>query len=356
MDAKLSVAGGSVRSVTTSDTAHQDKNRVLRTRDDAEVLRRLGLFQARSTAAGRGGARVAGASGRHTRRPAGPHAAAYRPRTVRTDLARPRLPGPCTAGRLPGHRRTRRPGGAGQPAAGPLRRPGPHRRRRLRRYLHDRLAAHGLAVSPSAADAVRPAAPRARPSALPRHGAPLRPDRRLGPQRDVLHRRRAGVRRRGGGGRRSAVGGTACTPWARCWSRRSRTRRCCTGGAPGGSRRGWPPGSRSTRSAPPRRLPHRATRPAAVGPARARHRAAVRPARRRRVGRATRRHVRRLDPGRRPRCPVRRPSRTSSTTSPPCSRRSGRADTSRSATSTPSRAGAGRCRRPCWPPCCPTRR
>src|SRR5215212_7849546 len=37
MDAKLSVAGGSVRSVTTSDTAHHDKNRVLRTRDDAEA-------------------------------------------------------------------------------------------------------------------------------------------------------------------------------------------------------------------------------------------------------------------------------------------------------------------------------
>src|ERR1044072_3213009 len=41
MDEKLSVAGGSVRSVTTSDSAnsdavHHDKNRVLRTRDDAE--------------------------------------------------------------------------------------------------------------------------------------------------------------------------------------------------------------------------------------------------------------------------------------------------------------------------------
>src|SRR3954470_12813912 len=105
MDAKLSVAGGSVRSVTTSDTAHHDKNRVLRTRDDAEGYVASVCFKhgpprlAGGELAGGGGAGCAGHPRRPPRRSAGPHAAAYRPRTVRTDLARPRLPGPCTAGR-----------------------------------------------------------------------------------------------------------------------------------------------------------------------------------------------------------------------------------------------------------------
>ena len=40
-----------------------------------------------------------------------------------------------------------------------------------------------------------------------------------------------------------AAAGMPCTRWARCWSGRSRTRRCCTGGAPGGSRRGSARGS-----------------------------------------------------------------------------------------------------------------
>ncbi len=100
--------------------------------------------------------------------------------------ARP-LPGGCTV--------TVEPGGQVELASPPLAPFGTLVRTVVAdaEVLHDRLAAHGLAVSPSAADPVRPAAPGARPSPLPRDGAPLRPDRPVGPQRHVLHRRGAGV-------------------------------------------------------------------------------------------------------------------------------------------------------------------
>ena len=83
----------------------------------------------------------------------------------------------------------------------PLRRPRPHRRRR-RRAPAQAARRPAFAVSAARRGSAAAAAPRARPPALPRHGARLRPGRPVGPQRDVLHRRRAGVRRRRGGGRR----------------------------------------------------------------------------------------------------------------------------------------------------------
>ena len=62
---------------------------------------------------------------------------------------------------------------------------------------------------------------------------------------------------------RSPRAGRPCTRSARCCSRRSRTRRCCTGGAPGGSPRGWACGCALDPRAP-RRPPSR--RPATRRP------------------------------------------------------------------------------------------
>ena len=355
MDAKLSVAGGSVRSVTTSDTAHHGQEPRAAHPRRRRGLRRLGLFQARSPAAGRGGARVAGASGRHTRRPAGPPRCCVPP-SDRTH--RPR----STPAPRPAHCREA-PRSPSNPAARwswPARRWPPS-------------APWSAPSSPTPRCSTTASPPTASPS--------LRPPRtRCGPRAGCsTFPATAPWSTASTGSAPGAAAGCAPPPRCRCASTRGRRpaigRRWDAVHALGpvlvaafanspvlhGRRTGW----KSSRLAAWLAARPAAHRPAAslvrrpggrVGPPGARHRAAVRPARRRPVGRAARRHVRRLGPRRRRAARSADHRRTSSTTSPPCSRRSGRTGTSRSATSTPSPGGAGRCRRRCSPPCCPTRR
>ena len=310
MDEKLSVAGGSVRSVTTSDTVHHDKNRVLRTRDDAEGYVASVCFK-------HGPPRLAGVELEWLVHQAATPAAPLDPRTLRTALG-PYAPTSLDPGSparaLPGGSLvTVEPGGQVELASPPLAPFGTLVRTVVAdsTVLHDRLAA---TASPSLRPPQTRCGPRAASSTFPAT-APWS-TASTGSARGAAagcapppRCRCVSTRGRRPG---SAVGGTPCTPWARCWSRRSRTRRCCTAGAPGGSRPGSPPGWPSTRNAPPRRPLVR--RPGGrVGPPGARHRAAVRPARRRPVGRAARRHVRRVGPrrrraarsahGRRPRVP-----------------------------------------------------
>ena len=212
------------------------------------------------------------------RRPAGPRAAAHRPRTVRADLARPRLPGPCPAGRLPGHRRTRWPGGAGQPAAGPLRRPGPHRRRRRRRCC---TTASPPTASPSPRPPRTPVRPPRRVLDLPRYRAMEHRFDRIGPW--------------GRSGMCSTAAVQVCVDAgegadvARRWDAVHALGPVLVAAFANspvlhGRRTGW----KSSRLAAWLRARPAAHRPAAphagrpgggLGPARARHRAAVRPAR-----------------------------------------------------------------------------
>ena len=169
--------------------------------------------------------------------------------------------------------------------------------------LH-RLTRRGLAVESRAAAADRP--PRACwSSPATARWSSLRPHRPARAQRDVLHRRGPGLPRRGRAGRRRPRAGPPCTRSARCWSRRSRTRRACTGGAPAGRPRGWPPGWRSTRA-------HRAARrpDARPDPAAAWARRVLAAPRAVRAGRRrdwTRRAASRSPPGSRRRCPARPP-------------------------------------------------
>jgi glutamate--cysteine ligase len=156
MDEKLSVAGGSVRTVTTSDTVHHDKNRVLRTRDDAEGYVASVCFK-------HGPPRLAGVELEWLVHQAATPAAPLDPRTLRTALG-PYAPTSLDPGSparaLPGGSLvTVEPGGQVELASPPLAPFGTLVRTVIAdsTVLHDRLAAHGLAVSSSAADAVRPA-------------------------------------------------------------------------------------------------------------------------------------------------------------------------------------------------------
>ena len=216
---------------------------------------------------------MAGAPGRPTpAAPAGPPRCCARTRPARPDPSpppRPVLPG--------GSLVTVEPGGQIELASPPLgsRRAGRHHRRRRRRCC-TASPPHGLAVEAGRRAPERPAAPHARPAALPRDGAVVRPHRPARAQRDVLHRRRAGLRRRGGARPPSPPAGPPCTRSARCCSRRSRTRRALHG-----RRTGWKspalgavdarrPAAHRAAAARPRR-PGRG-----LGPARARRTGAVR--------------------------------------------------------------------------------
>ena len=211
----------------------------------------------------------------------------------------PPRPAPCRW--LHGHRRTRWPGGAGQPAAGPF---GALVRTVAAdaEHLHKRLDAIGFAVSPLAADPLRP--PR-RVLDLPRYRAMEHRFDRVGPWgrsgmcstaavqvcvdagegADVVHRWAAV----------HALGPVLVAAFA-------------NSPVLHGRRTGW----KSSRLAAWLALDPQRTAPPAptpgdqpcLGQARARHRAAVRPQARRRMGRSTRCHVRRLDQGHRPARPA----------------------------------------------------
>ena len=219
--------------------------------------------------------------------------------------------------------------------------------------LHARLAAHDLAVGPARRRPAASPAPRARPAALPRHGAPFD---RLGP---------AG---RSGMCSTAAVqvcldageGAEVADRWAALHAL-GPVLLAAFANSPllHGRRTGW----KSSRTALLADVGPAAHRPAApelgrpggrLGPPGGRHRAALRAAGRRQWEVPRRRDLRRL--GRRSAAARRPPRPTSTTTSPRCSRRSARTGTWRSATSTRSPGGGGRSRSRCWPRCCPTRR
>ena len=172
MDAKLSVAGGSVRSMMGDETS-----RVLRTQDDAERYVASVCFK-------HGPPRLVGVELEWLVHHAAEPAAPLDPAVLRTALgpyappsldprapARP-LPGGCTV--------TVEPGGQVELASPPLSPFGALVRTVAAdaEVLHDRLAAHGIAVSPHAADPVRPAR---RVLDLPRYRAMERRFDRVGP-------------------------------------------------------------------------------------------------------------------------------------------------------------------------------
>ena len=270
---------------------------MLRTRDDAEAYVASVCFK-------HGPPRLAGvelewlrASGRHTRRPGWTaRCCVPPPRATRPDPLDPGSPARALPG---GSLVTVEPGGQVELASPPLAPFGTLVRTVVAdsTVLHDRLAAHGLAVSPSAADAVRPAR---RVLDLPRYRAMEHRFDRIGACGRSGMCSTAAVQvcldagEKAGIGRRwdavHALGPVLVAAFA-------------NSPVLHGRRTGWKSSRLAAwlaldpqRTAPPPRLVRRPG--GGVGPPGARHRAAVRPARRRPVGRATRRHVRRLGPRR----------------------------------------------------------
>jgi glutamate--cysteine ligase len=156
MDAKLSVAGGSVRSMTGDETTQNETTQVLRTQDDAERYVASVCFK-------HGPPRLVGVElewlVHHTAEPAAP----LDPAVLRAALgpyAPPSLDPRSPARPLPaGGTVTLEPGGQVELASPPLAPFGTLVRTVVAdaEVLHERLATHGIAVSPHAADPVRPA-------------------------------------------------------------------------------------------------------------------------------------------------------------------------------------------------------
>ena len=235
--------------------------------------------------AGRGGAGMAAYRPSAPRRlpcepPRSPPRSARTPARAGPSLPRLPLPG--------GSLVTVEPGGQVELASPPLRRsrrPGrrPPPRRRL---CCTPLGRRGPASEDRAPR--DPTRPPLRLLDLPRYRAMEQSFDRIGP-----HGRsgmcstagRAGLPRRRGGRDRRRPLGRAARARARCCSRRSPTRRACTGGAPAGSPRAWALlAARSTPPAPRRPPTRTAADPAGgVGAARAGHPAAVRAAGQRRL-------------------------------------------------------------------------